>query len=521
MSLKRLFGSIPSDLDVIAKIVGFSNYKSLEESLTKPHRYRHFFITKKSGELRLISAPRKFIRTPQKILANAIEKNYTPHPQVFGFVKGRSICDGARQHVASKYILNIDLKDFFSSITYPRVRGLLKSYGCNDIAANIITNILCSQNALPQGSPASPIITNLICTRLDRELSAYCRKRHATYTRYADDITISFKRNIDAFVEKNESSLLPSKDLEALITGNGFQINPKKTRLHCPGGRYEVTGLTVNNKVNVRRSFIRKTLSMLYAWRKFGYIRAEAEFQEKYMTKISINFSNMIRGRIAYIGQVRGKSDPIFIKIANIFNEVSETKKPISISEVDKTAGFNHVWIIEDSESCNQGTCFLLDGVGIITCEHVIRDVNLKSLRIYTPYNKDIIFNITDVISCAHVDAAIIKIDLIGAHALGGGMSFDNRQARATGVSVRLLGYPSYSPGKGLHVAPTTISAGEFKRHGVNSFEIAQMIREGNSGGPVINDAGKVIGIAVEGASKDSGHNLVVDIREVLKLDHP
>ncbi|MCB5100749.1 reverse transcriptase family protein, partial [Streptococcus mutans] len=173
-----------------------------------------------------------------------------------------------------KYLLNIDLKDYFDSFNFGRVRGFFvkdKDFQVTSEIATVIAQIACYQGKLPQGAPSSPIITNLITRILDYRIVKIAKKYRFTYTRYADDMTFSTNR------ELNSNKLRATKELEnflaeleRLIISSGFEINPKKTRLSNNMQRQEVTGLVVNKKINVKREYIKNTRAMAFKLYKDG-----------------------------------------------------------------------------------------------------------------------------------------------------------------------------------------------------------------------------------------------------------
>ena len=173
-------------------------------------------------------------------------------------------------------MLNLDLQDFFPSINFGRVRGFF--IGNNDFklhkdVATVIAQIACHANALPQGAPTSPIISDLIGHILDVRLVGLAKKYSCTYTRYADDLT--FSTGLKSFptplaVQISPSDWQPGKPLADTIRSAGFTINPDKTRMQLRASRQTVTGLTVNQKVNIQADYYRRVRSMCYELFKTG-----------------------------------------------------------------------------------------------------------------------------------------------------------------------------------------------------------------------------------------------------------
>lgn len=288
-------------------------------------KYSSFEIRKRSGGKRQIKAPRRGLKIVQQRLAELLSDAYGRRSGIHGYVKGRSPATNAETHVGQRFILNIDLKDFFGSINFGRVRGLLMSrmYGVNAEVATVIAQLACFENALPQGAPSSPIISNMICGALDAELKALARDARCRYTRYSDDITIScaakhFPSAI-ATVQgiKPDRKIVLSEELQAIISKHGFTVNEAKVRLLSKSDRQEVTGLVVNRFVNVPRKYVRNLWSVLHAWRKYGYEATEKRFFERFdhRTRDMADFENVILGRIQYVGSIRGFEDEIYLKL--------------------------------------------------------------------------------------------------------------------------------------------------------------------------------------------------------------
>ncbi|WP_347555633.1 retron Ec67 family RNA-directed DNA polymerase/endonuclease [Robbsia sp. KACC 23696] len=229
--------------------------------------YRKFSIPKKHGGVRIIHAPEEQLASLQRKLAVVLQRATTEieHKTNFtnnashGFRPQRSILTNASVHRNRRFVLNIDLQDFFPSITGARIRGFLiqnRHFALTPAVATAIAHIACKDGLLVQGSPSSPVISNLIASILDFHLARLARECGCTYTRYADDITFSTNKRV--FPEKiaSEDAARPgawtlSRTLRGLIKKSGFSVNDKKTRMQSRHSRQVVTGLVVNKKVNV------------------------------------------------------------------------------------------------------------------------------------------------------------------------------------------------------------------------------------------------------------------------------
>lgn len=293
--------------------------------------YSQFTIKKKNGSDRHISAPDPELKEIQsrlsdllqdclnKIRENSKEDNNFSH----GFERNRSIITNAEKHKSKKWVLNIDLSNFFDEFNFGRVRGYFlknKNFSLNTELSTLIAKIACHQDKLPQGSPCSPVITNLILVSLDRRLSNLCNRVGCTYTRYADDITIStnkkeFPRNI--IKSHNENSIDLNKKFLKEIISSGFQINLNKLRLFDRKCRQEVTGLTVNRFVNVDNKYAKKIRAMAHSlFTKGGYTLTDKKTREQRAGNI-----NELGGMLSFIDYVDKHNNRLPHIIKNSLNK--------------------------------------------------------------------------------------------------------------------------------------------------------------------------------------------------------
>ncbi len=388
LAIARAFAEIKDTNDLLALInsvnkVIYKKSKSIKIQYLLYHayhnhnRYIHFYISKKSGGQRTISAPTKALKNIQTTLNYILSCVYKPQMPVHGFLKNRSVVTNAKHHTEKNYVYNIDLKNFFPSIHKARIEKRLQLPPFNlsdersDVATiisrlttqkvieytdsltgkkelllldnkklielpgnkKILENIKNSNDdsyrafaVLPQGAPTSPIVSNLICDRLDRRLMGLAKRFKLKYTRYADDITFSSMHNV--YQDDSEFIL----EMKKIITDQSFEINPKKTRLQKRGYRQEVTGVIVNDKTNVNKRYIKQLRAMLYSIEKFGIEKAQKDFVKHYNTDRSYvknnipDMINVIHGKLEYLKMVKGSKDSIYEKLKKRFDVILNPK---------------------------------------------------------------------------------------------------------------------------------------------------------------------------------------------------
>lgn len=270
-----------SDILSLSKDMGVSvgqlRFFAFSRKVSKVSHYRRFAIPKKSGGNRIISAPMPKLKNLQYwILENILNKVQLEN-EAHGFVSGKSIKTNAIQHLNPEVIVNIDLKDFFPSISYKRVKGIFASLGYSQQISTIFA-LICteptleeveldnqkyyvqtSERFLPQGAPTSPALTNILCRSLDVCLKSLADENGFTYTRYADDLTFSCK---DQENSKNIGKIITN--VSKIVENAGLKVNDKKTHVSRKNSKQEVTGIVVNKKLNVDKDTLKKLRATLH-----------------------------------------------------------------------------------------------------------------------------------------------------------------------------------------------------------------------------------------------------------------
>ena len=262
--------------------------------------YTSFEIPKKSGGTRLINSPKSELKSVQKRIAKKLEEYFfdlesqglVSTKLSHGFTKSKSIITNSESHRNKRILLNIDIENFFPSFHFGRVVGFFeknKHLKLPREVAIFISQLVCYDGSLPQGSPSSPIITNLICQILDFRISKLAKSFSLSYSRYADDMT--FSTNDEKFFDRFEDFL---REISRVIKQAGFELNKEKTRLQTRQSKQLVTGLVVNKKINVQRKFYKDSRAMAYNLYKKGEFFIEGEKGSKKQLLGRFNFIDQL-----------------------------------------------------------------------------------------------------------------------------------------------------------------------------------------------------------------------------------
>lgn len=218
----------------------------------RPERYyRSFPLPKKGGGTRTIQSPRIFLKVIQQFLADYYLSGLPVHASVHSYKKNASIISNAANHSGKDFVGNIDIENYFGSINRDRVLRLLRKNGYDAISAEIISRLCCHEGVLPQGATTSPVISNAILIEFDKAMHEQTVARGITYTRYADDISLSGD-------DKGTIIELIKYARDYLLGEHGLTLNDKKTRISSKHGQQKVTGVVVNEGLRPPRKLRRQ-----------------------------------------------------------------------------------------------------------------------------------------------------------------------------------------------------------------------------------------------------------------------
>ena len=511
----------------ISKILEIKD-KSLRYFLygIKPdNMYTENLIKKRNGGTRTISVPDKRLKGIQKKLLRILEKVYKVKPSAYGFVANKNNILNAKNHCKRKNVFNVDLKDFFEQIHFGSIVGMFKSepYKLGHEAALVMAQIVCYKGKLPQGAPTSPIISNMICSPLDTQLTRLAKKYKIVYTRYADDITFStFKDEFPKeIVDIVSGKACVGKELNEILARNSFEVNRNKIYLRSKNERQEVTGLVVNKFVNLKNEYIKDIRAILHNCEKIGiYETAERYVLKGYCNSKAIKdivfsdkketlkpvvvewFEKVLKGKIEYIKSVRGIDNPYYLKYALQMNKIF-AKEIFSVEKQkqfwDNCEKFCLILESRDENHPNQGSAFVLKDYGIFTNYHVTKDDAFYDVKTYKGKKVGLISrSLNKLYENTKIDYCLYKYSM-KKH---GGWELGDSQKIQTGTKVKLVGFPNYSEGDTPYIEDCKVTSKKCSYRGEDIYTVSGRIVHGASGGVVLDDDYKVIGIIECGSNK-------------------
>ena len=231
-------------LDHLADELGASEFELLRFVYRSAEFYRRFKRRKSNGDQRVIHAPHDALKNIQRAIIRRFLIAIPLPNECTGFRPGKSILSNSLPHCGRRFVFNIDIEDFFASISSERVLGLFLRLGFSFPVACVLTELTTFMGSLPQGAPSSPYLANLVSHSLDMEMAEYCSAKGWNYTRYCDDITISGDTTF---------TLADMRMIGEILDSEGFRLNMKKTRFLRRNSAQIVSGLVVNRRPNLPR----------------------------------------------------------------------------------------------------------------------------------------------------------------------------------------------------------------------------------------------------------------------------
>lgn len=249
------------DTDQLAGFFGRPTGKVFHTVRNSDSMYNSVSIPKKSGGYRELNVPNSNLKFYQRKILHGILTYFPISKYATAYRNGATLAHNASPHIGHKYLLKLDITDFFGSITFAQVYSAAfnTKYFPKQIGT-MLTTLCCNDDVLPQGAPTSPALSNIVLKNFDDTFGAWCEKTGFSYTRYCDDITVSGNEKLYPAFRKAKSKL------ESM----GFEINKKKTHFITNANRQSVTGITVNEKLSISSDYKRKLRQEIYYVLKFG-----------------------------------------------------------------------------------------------------------------------------------------------------------------------------------------------------------------------------------------------------------
>lgn len=263
-------------------------------------------IKKKDGTKREILIPKPILKKIQRNILNNVLYGLSISKYAKGYQKGITIKENAIPHQNKKIVLKLDLKDFFSNITFEHVYKALPNYIFPPPVKVLLIKLCTYYDYLPQGAPTSPYLSNLALKSFDEYIGTYCDARNISYTRYSDDLTFSGDFDPKKLTNK----------VRAFLEELGFNLNEKKTKVLRKNHRQEITGIVVNEKINIPKYYLKRIRQEIYYIKKYGldsHCKKLGLEKEQYLLNI--------KGRINYSLSILGESKELK-EYQNILTEI-------------------------------------------------------------------------------------------------------------------------------------------------------------------------------------------------------
>lgn len=271
--------------------------------------YHSIEIPKRNGTMRTLWIPDPFLKQIQKNILHHILDTIPISPSATAYHKNATILKNATPHVGHKKLLELDLRDFFSHIT----SQMIYQYVFQDIyfpprVAFVLTSLCCYKGIVPQGAPTSSAISNIVLRSFDEYIGTFCESHQITYTRYCDDLT--FSGDFPPYLVINQVA----KQLEKI----GLSLNHKKQKVLSLHQRQIVTGVVVNEKPQVMKSYRKKLRQEGYYIRKFGLV----SHLKKCGHHDIQSYLSSLKGRIAFVLSVN-PNDQEIQKLKTLIQELT------------------------------------------------------------------------------------------------------------------------------------------------------------------------------------------------------
>jgi len=267
--------------DSLAVMLGY-NPGFIYSMLVNPRRHYRVFELPNSKKIRIITAPKVGVKIIQKWLSIHFENKWVHNDNVFGFVKGKSHLDAAAKHLGATWVASVDIENFFPSVNAFQVANALTALGYREAEGiGIITKIACKNGRLVQGSPCSPVLSNIVLRDLDFDINDFVKTNGLVYTRYADDIVVSGKKN----TELNIVDVLTK-----IVQKHGWNVSERKSSFDVKPNRLKVHGLLVDGKE------LRLTKGYRNKMRAYKHLMNNNQVETNY---------NNIRGHLNYAELIR------------------------------------------------------------------------------------------------------------------------------------------------------------------------------------------------------------------------
>ncbi len=275
------------NLTHLSKLTGYKRGYLIQAAVVSKYStayYRYCKIPKKKGGFRTIREPLPNLKQIQYWILENILSRVAVSTYAKAYIKNKGLKDNLKFHKKQPLVLSVDIENFFPSITDEKVIQIFASLGYSEVLCTYLSKLCCLKGNLPQGAPTSPYLSNLVMSEVDRSLGLYCQENNIRFTRYADDLTFSGNFEHKALLEYIENKLAEE----------GFALNSKKTKLMRSSDRQIVTGIVVNQKIQLPKSQRKDIRQAIYYIRKFGL--------NSHMAKVNLTKRNYLNHLIGKIG---------------------------------------------------------------------------------------------------------------------------------------------------------------------------------------------------------------------------